>query len=339
MRDRPIPWRIGVAVASACLLLVACSDNSSDEPDSVSLEPLSKVEAPATSTPPSGSVSPSPSGLHSTTFDGATGTIVALADNSTSLLIFDIDRTEQAPSVVALPSAAADVIAVGDGTLLLPMNGMLARADIRSSKVATTEVGANLLSAASLPDGRVAAGDDDGVIHIFGSDSNEEERVGGLSSVDSLAATQYGLTALDRRETSLTKINLDAKSLGAALRAGEGAAKTATDRFGRILVTDAAGRELLVYSSEDLLLRQRFPVGAQPWAIAYDDKSDIAWISTPGTNEVVGYTLETGSPVEVKRFPTVRQPDSIAVDSNSGDLFVGSATGGGLQRIPVRGAR
>ncbi len=338
MRNRPIPWRIGVAVASTCLLVAACSDNSSDDPDSVSLEPLSKVEAPAISTPPSGSVSPSPSGLHSTTFDSATRTIVALEDDSTSLLIFDIDHTEQAPSVVALPSAAADVVTVGDGTLLLPMNGMLARADIRSSAVETTEVDANLLSAASLTDGRVAAGDDSGVIHIFGSDSNEAETVDGLSSVDSLAATQYGLTALDRRETSLTQINLDAKSLGAALRAGEGAAETATDRFGRILVTDAVGRELLVYSSEDLLLRQRFPVDAQPWAVAYDDKSDIAWISTPGTNEVVGYTLETGIPVEVKRFPTVRQPDSIAVDSNSGDLFVGSATGAGLQRIPVRGA-
>jgi hypothetical protein len=59
------------------------------------------------------------------------------------------------------------------------------------------------------------------------------------------------------------------------------------------------------------------------------------WVSTPGNNEVVGYTLDTGIPVESGRFSTVRQPDSIAVDSDTGDLYVGSASGDGLQRIPA----
>jgi hypothetical protein len=33
----------------------------------------------------------------------------------------------------------------------------------------------------------------------------------------------------------------------------------------------------------------------------------------------------------------VRQPNSVAVDADTGDLYVGSATGDGLQRIPAAG--
>lgn len=338
MKDRQLPWRVLVATASAvaCVLAAGCSDNSSpDDPDAVSLEPLSGIESPETSTPPSGSVVPSPSGLHSTTFDATTRFVVALEDDSRTLVVWNVDDIEAAPRLVALPDAAANVVSAGDGTVLLPMNGQLARVDPRTSEVETTAIDGNLLSAATLSDGTVAAGDDGGRIHILDPETNDSQTIDGLSSVDALASTADGLAALDRHQTSLTKIDTGDRSLGSALRAGSGAARTATDHYGRILVTDAAGGELLVYSSGDLLLRQRFPVGAQPWAVTYDDKSDVVWVSTPGNNEVVGYTLDTGIPVESGRFSTVRQPDSIAVDSDTGDLYVGSASGDGLQRIPA----
>ncbi|AYJ51934.1 hypothetical protein [Rhodococcus sp. P1Y] len=339
MNDRRTPWRtvVAVASASACLLVSGCSDNSSPEDaNSVNVEPLSSVSSPETSTPPSGSVAPSPSGLHSITFEASTRSVVALDDASTSALVFDTDAFETAPRSVPLPAAAADIVSAGDGTLLLPMDGQLALLDVRSSEVRTLPVDGTLLSAAPLDGGRIAVGDSSGTIHILDADANESQRIDGLSSVDALAETEHGLAALDRHQTSLTKIDADGGSLGVALRAGTGAARLDTDEYGRILVTDAAGGELLVYSSDDLLLRQRFPVGAQPWAVTYDDKSDIVWVSTPGDNGVVGYTLDTGIPVEAARFTSVKQPDSIAVDPGTGDVYVGSAAGDGLQRIPAR---
>jgi phosphohistidine swiveling domain-containing protein len=60
-------------------------------------------------------------------------------------------------------------------------------------------------------------------------------------------------------------------------------------------------------------------------------------VTLPASNEVVGYTLDTGIPVEAERLATVRQPNSVAVDADTGDLYVGSATGDGLQRIPAAG--
>jgi len=40
--------------------------------------------------------------------------------------------------------------------------------------------------------------------------------------------------------------------------------------------------------------------------------------------------------VETARYPTVRQPNSVTVDTVNGDLLIGSATGDGLQQIPTR---
>ncbi|OZE98657.1 hypothetical protein CH300_22865 [Rhodococcus sp. 15-1154-1] len=336
MNVRHTPWHLLAAAASACLLVAGCSDSgsgSSDEPDAVDLEPLTGITSPDTSVPPSGSVVPSPSGLHSTTFEPVTRSIVALDDARTALTVFDADDAAAPPRSVPLSGAAADVVPGVDGTLLLPMNGSLAEIDLRSSGVRNVDTGGNLLSAATLSDGTVVAGDDSGSIHIVDFGANRSQSIGGLTSVDALASTEHGLAALDRHQTSLTQVNVADESLGLALRAGTGAARLDTDEYGRILVTDAAGGELLVYSSDDLLLRQRFPVGAQPWAVTYDDKSDTVWVTTPADNEVVGYTLDTGIPVESGRFSTVRQPDSITVDPDSGALYVGSATGGGLQRI------
>lgn len=158
-----------------------------------------------------------------------------------------------------------------------------------------------------------------------------------MTSADSLASTPNGVSVLDRRQTSVTDLDLDDGTLGVALRAGEGAAEMTSDEFGRLLVTDSTGTELLVFTSHDLLMRQRFPVGSQPWAIAYDEQSGVAWVTLPALNEVVGYTLDTGIPVEARRLATVRQPNSVAVDADTGDLYVGSATGDGLQRIPAAG--
>ncbi len=117
---------------------------------------------------------------------------------------------------------------------------------------------------------------------------------------------------------------------------GEGATQLTTDHYGRILVTDTTGDELLAYTTDTLMLRQRFPAGLAPYAVAYDDTADRAWVTLTETNEVVGFDLSSGVGVETARYPTVRQPNSVTVDTVNGDLLIGSATGDGLQQIPTR---
>ena len=124
-----------------------------------------------------------------------------------------------------------------------------------------------------------------------------------------------------------------AGTIGAGLRAGDGATNAVTDKYGRVLVTDSRGGELLVYKPDTLVELQRYPVPGAPYGITYDPAHDLAWVTLTATNQVVGYDIAGGEPVERHRLNTVRQPDSVAVDPNTGRVLVASADGGGVQVI------
>lgn len=141
------------------------------------------------------------------------------------------------------------------------------------------------------------------------------------------------VAVLDRARSSVTLVDPVTREAGPALRVGEGATSAVADRFGRVLVVDTREGELLVLAGDPLLLRQRFPVAGSPYGLAYDQQRDLAWVTLTARNEVVGLDVAGGEPVVLHRFPTVRQPDSVAVDPDSGRVFVGSASGAGLQVI------
>ena len=113
----------------------------------------------------------------------------------------------------------------------------------------------------------------------------------------------------------------------------DGATNAVGDRYGRVLVTDTRDGELLAFSAAPLIMRQRFPVPGGLYAIAYDRARDLAWVTLTERNEVVGFDVAGGEPVERYRLATVRQPNAVAVDPNSGALIVGSGTGDGIQVV------
>ncbi|MCJ0892823.1 YncE family protein [Rhodococcus sp. ARC_M5] len=336
----PSARSIRAAVASALALVTVLSvggcSSDDENADDISVEPRPPAESPEATVTPAGTVSAF-APVDALTFDPVTRTLVALTDASTTVTL--VDEATAETRVVDLGSTGAELVAGRDSTVLVPMDGAVARIGVADGRRTDMTVDADALSAADLPDGTTAVGDDSGTVRVLDTNGQVTATVSGgsLTSADALASTPKGVSVLDRRQTSVTDLNLDDGTLGVALRAGEGAAEMTSDEFGRLLVTDSTGTELLVFTSHDLLMRQRFPVGAQPWAITYDEQSGIAWVTLPALNEVVGYTLDTGIPVEVERLATVRQPDSMAVDADTGDLYVGSATGDGLQRIPAAG--
>ncbi|MGB6072684.1 MAG: hypothetical protein WBG53_19310 [Rhodococcus sp. (in: high G+C Gram-positive bacteria)] len=331
--------RAAVASALAVVTVLSIGGCSSDEEDAddISVEPRPPAESPEATVTPAGSVSAF-APVDALTFDPATRTLVALTDASTTVTLVRDGATAET-RVVDLGSTGAELVAGRDSTVLVPMDGAVARIAVADGQRTDLTVDADALSAADLPDGTTAVGDDTGAVRVLDTNGQVTATVSGgsVTSADSLASTPNGVSVLDRRQTSVTDLDLDDGTLGVALRAGEGAAEMTSDEFGRLLVTDSTGTELLVFTSHDLLMRQRFPVGSQPWAIAYDEQSGVAWVTLPALNEVVGYTLDTGIPVEARRLATVRQPNSVAVDADTGDLYVGSATGDGLQRIPAAG--
>src|ERR1700738_1833204 len=118
------------------------------------------------------------------------------------------------------------------------------------------------------------------------------------------------------------------------------------DPAGGVLVADPRGNELLVFGTNPLILRQRYPVRDAPYGLAGssgsrsggDIRAGLARASQTATNTVVGYDLATGIPVEKVRYRTVQQPNSLAFDDASGTLYVVSGSGAGVHVIAGAGA-
>jgi DNA-binding beta-propeller fold protein YncE len=180
-------------------------------------------------------------------------------------------------------------------------------------------------------DGKLVLGSADGALYTLGSDSDVAGRVKIFSRVDSLVAQGNTAVVLDRAQTSVTTIEPGGEKPGQSLRAGEGATTMAVDPAGRVLVADTRGDELLVFSVDPLMMRQRYPVHEAPYGVV--GTAALAWVSQTAANSVIGYDLATGIPVEKVRYATVRQPNSLAFDDTTGTLYVVSATGDGVQVI------
>ena len=68
-------------------------------------------------------------------------------------------------------------------------------------------------------------------------------------------------------------------------------------------------------------------MGGAPYGIALDRERRRYWVTLTARNEVVELTDRR----LLRRFPTVRQPNSVAVDAQSGRVFVASRKDGTLQ--------
>lgn len=325
---------IGCAVGAVSLLLSGCSSDS-DSSSRQTIEPATAAQSPAVTTAPAGRVQPVGVPVEALAYDATTDTVAAVAEGGAALLILDARSPETPPRRIAVDGAADTVVIGKPGEALVPNESGVARVDLATGNVTEVETTAPARSARLLPDQGLAVGLSNGTIDIVGTDGTSSSTVSGLVSVDALAVTGDSLTALDRRQTSLTEVDVADSSLGLSLRAGQGAATLTPDHFGRMFVTDPAANALLVYTADSLVLRQQGPVGPGPYAVAYDDRAELAWVTVTGSNEVVAYDVSEGIPKQVRRLPTVRQPNSVTVNPATGELFVGSATDEGVQRIPT----
>lgn len=340
-RSRRVPTAL---VGVAALILLAGCGTSPDTDNLATRDPATAAPSPTGTARPAGDVVALASPLRALLTEAGTGQIAALDTSETNTTVFLIDPatlTRTGPNgaldpdvrTLSLPAHGASLAQGKPGELLIPAPNRIYRVDIAARNVSDVAIDGDARSVQRRDDGTLLVGTADGKVRTLSPEGKVVKTVTGLASADALALTEGHVSVLDRRQTSVTEIELGKDDLGLALRAGDGATNMIADRFGRIIVTDSAGGELLVFSAGPLVLRQRFPVNSSPYALAYDQRSDTVWVTCTQSNEVVGFDLSTGIPTEVGRYPTVRQPNSVTIDQRTGDMFVGSAVGDGLQRI------
>ena len=341
-------------------LLAGCSSKLTD-PGPATIEPAGAATSPPPDRPPAGDVLALTGQPTAALFDPTTS----------SLAVFTPGADPQAPGTltiigpagaarpVALPAGTTAIAGDGKGAVYATTRGGFVTVDLATGGLAATTIdghdATDFTAVARRVDGRLLVGSAAGAVYVLadqtssgqtgsgqtssgqtgsGQTGSDQTRVTAettiFSRVDAIVTEGETAVVLDRAQTSVTALNQQG-AVQQALRAGLGATTIAADPAGRVLVTDTRGGQLLVFSVDPLIQRQGYPIGESPYAIA--SSNTLVWVSQTAINSVAGYDLGTGIPVEKVRYPTVRQPNSLAFDEVSGTLYVVSGSGDGIQVI------
>jgi len=136
---------------------------------------------------------------------------------------------------------------------------------------------------------------------------------------------------IQRSDSTIQNLDWEHDRAGGRLRAGQGVGQIAAGDNGIVLASDTVGKRLAIYTADDVIrLHQYGNTPGVPWAVAWDEGRQLAWVTTTDTNEAHAYNISTGVPLEKGSFPTVSAAEHMAV-LEDGTLVVASATGDGLQ--------
>lgn len=336
---------LALALLLAASLLAGCSSKLTD-PGPATIEPAGAAVSPPPGRPPVGDVLALGGRATAALFDTATSSLVVFTpgtDPPTPGTLTIVGPTGAARPVM-LPAGATAIAGNGEGAVYATIRGGFVTVDLATGRLTETAIdghGATDFTALTRrADGRLLVGSAAGAVYVL-ADQTGSDQAGSIqtgvtaettifSRVDAIVTEGETAVVLDRGQTSVTALNQQGAAQQ-ALRAGLGATTIAADPAGRVLVTDTRGGQLLVFSVDPLIQRQGYPIGESPYAIA--GSKTLVWVSQTGINSVAGYDLGTGIPVEKVRYPTVRQPNSLAFDEVSGTLYVVSGSGDGIQVI------
>ncbi len=345
---RQIAGVIAVVVAGTTLL-AGCSSSptsssTSSADDDLQVSANLVAAAPASSPALSDATLPgtvlTSSAAGAVAVDQQTHTLAVAVTQPPELQLYNLANLTRPPTTVPLPGPVADLTdAHPGGPLLAPVTSANQVVEVALPSATTISATTTVVP---VPDGPTSA-------TMIGTDllvAQESHKSLTLVNGDKPAKTitgdvspqqvvTVGKTAvlLDRYRSAVFDVDPRTGTVGAGLRAGDGATNEVADKYGDVLVTDTRTGELLLFSADPVLMRQRYPVPGSPYGIAYDPNRNLAWVTCTQLNEVVGYDVTGGEPVEKYRISTVRQPNSVAVDPDSGRVVVVSADGGGIQVI------
>jgi len=314
--------------------LVGCSANHADAPPPT-IVPAQAAQSPPVTGTPAGVVRPLPGLAQAAVFDPATSSLAVLSPLFEGQSMVSVVAASGQSRQVTLPGSATALTGDKDGTVYASTRGGYFRVDLRAATANRVDIegqpNTDFTAIARRADGKLVLGSADGAVYTLSSDSKVGASLKIFAKVDALVTQGNTAVVLDRGQTSVTTVAASGEDAQHALRAGEGATTMAADSAGRVLVADTRGDGLLVFGTDPLMLRQRYPVRDAPYGLAGSSK--LAWVSQTAINTVVGYDLATGIPVEKVRYRTVQQPNTLAFDEASGTLYVVSGSGAGVQVI------
>ncbi|MDQ4037149.1 MAG: YncE family protein [Actinomycetota bacterium] len=311
----------------------ACAPGEDADPDAPgAAEP---ADSPELSVDPAGRVSDLASNPEGMVFDPVTGLLAVAAREPNRLLLVE-GATGQIRTEVALPGHARHLqLAVPGGPVLVAAedSNTLIQVTLPTGELTTTEVGEYPHDATQVESGRIVVGDEMGGTLSVVENGEVIQIFDDLTQPGGLAAVGDRVGVVDVADFSLSVYDITAGERLGRVPAGAGPTHLVADVRGNLLVIDTRGEALLMFSSDPLALVSSLPLPGTPYGLTYDATSDVVWVTLTATNEVIGLDLSQGAPTEVARIPTVRQPNTVAVDPVSRRIFVVGRTTGVLQTV------
>jgi DNA-binding beta-propeller fold protein YncE len=325
------PARLSALLAP--FALVACGSATVHELPPAAEPPRS----PPTTAPPAGrvvAVGTAPEGIAA---DPRTGLVAVALRDPPRLALLD-GTSGRRRRLVALPGAARHLaVAPGGGSVIVPVEG------------------ADAVLSVALPSGRTRARVPVGS-HPHDATADQHAYIVGEEGGNALAvvrgdrvmrrarvATQPGGVATLAGGARVAVVSVrerllelyDARTLRrvATAPAGVGPTHVACLDAGPCYVLDTQAGAVLVFGVRPRLeLVRRYYLPGGPYGIALDAAGRRLYVTLPARNELVELPAH-GRPRVLRRWPTVRQPQTVAVDGARGLVFVTGRAAGVVQII------
>jgi hypothetical protein len=321
------------AFALAGAALAACGGSSDSLPPAA--EP---ARSPPPEREPAGTVVPlghKPEGL---AFDPLTGLLAAGLTNPDRLALVD-GETGRTVRRIPLPESPRHLrLGAPGGPVLVPAEraDAIVEVSLPRGRLRSTEVGRFPHDAARAR-GRLFVGDELGHTVSVVEDGRRIETLPVPRQPGGVAATadraRVGVVGVRERALEV----FDTRSLESGGKVSVGIGPTHVVGGGaRFFVVDTRGDALLEVRLDPLRVHRRTHLAGTPYGIAFDAERRRYWVTLTARNEVAELTDRR----LLRSFPTVRQPNSVAVDPRSGRVFVAGRTDGTLQFFdppPCRG--
>ena len=269
--------------------------------------------------------------------DALTRTIAVATRDPNELVLISADSGD-ITARVPLPGTVRHLqLAAPGGPVLVPVEtaNALVRVDLPQGNPAPPILtGTAPHDAAEAANGSVfVTNEHGGTVTVLRGDQNVKVFTGVVQPAGT-AAVGTAVGVLDVRKNDLTIYDADGLTVVGSTPAGAGPTHLVADRHGRMIATDTRGDAVRVFTPlpaprEVASIAQR----GGPYGVAYDAIRDRLWVTSSGTDEVIGYDMSKPTPLLVQRFSTVQNPFTVGVDSQSGRLFVAGVSAGVVQVI------
>ena len=251
--------------------------------------------------------------------------------NPDRLALVDMDSLRVVRRI-RLPEAPRHLALAGPGgPVLVPAEkaGRLVTVELPGGRVRATPVGRQPHDAAAVA-GRVFVGNEGGDTLSVLRGGREVRRLRAPIQPGGVAGSSDGrlvaVVGVSERALEL----YDARTLRSrgTIDVGVGPTHIAA-RGRRFFVVDTRGGGLLEVRTQlgRLRIHRRTNLPGGPYGLTYDPPRRRFWVTLTKTNRVVQLTDRR----RLRSFPTVRQPNSVAVDPRTGRVFVASRAEGTLQ--------